>query len=242
MEPIYSREFPIETVYVDRFGRLKTSMILYFAQEVATDHCAMLGCDWDTMAEKGLFWAVIRHRIAIHRLPRVGETIRIETWPMPTTRVSYPRSMAAYDADGQVLFQVHSLWVLMDVQSRAMVLPGKSGVTVEGILRGTELPTPASLIPREMERTTTRTVCYSDLDHNGHMNNVKYLDWMADLLPSQFHGENPPVSISLCYVSEAWEGEELSMNWTHGADNVLRVEATDSAGGKRIFGAEMVCG
>lgn len=242
MEPIYSREFSIDTVYVDRFGRLKSSMILYFAQEVATDHCEILGCDWDAMAQKGLFWAVIRHRIQIQRLPMVGENIRIETWPMPTTRTSYPRSMAAYDEQGEVLFRVHSLWVLMDVKSRAMVLPGKSGVEVNGILRGTELPTPASLIPREMERQTARTVCYSDLDRNGHMNNVKYLDWAADLLPSHFHKENPPKSISLCYVSEAREGAVLSMSWTHSEDNVLRVEATEAESGKRIFGAEMVCG
>ena len=47
MELVYSRDFPIETVYVDRFGRLKPSMILYFAQEVAADHCEILGCDWD---------------------------------------------------------------------------------------------------------------------------------------------------------------------------------------------------
>ena len=242
MEFVYSRDFPIETVYVDRFGRLKPSMILYFAQEVATDHCVQLGCDWDAMAAKGLFWAVMRHRIEITKLPMVGQMIRIETWPMPTTRTCYPRSMAAYDENGQVLFRVHSLWVLMDVKTRAMVLPGKSGVRVEGILRGTELPTPASLIPREMERKTTRTVCYSDLDRNGHMNNVKYLDWSADLLPSSFHWEHPPKNISLCYVSEAREGAELSMSWTHSEDNVLRVEATDTETGKRIFGAEMVCG
>ena len=242
METIYSRDFPVETAYVDRFGRLKPSTILYFAQEVATDHCNILGCDWDTMAEKGLFWAVIRHRIAIHRLPMVGELIRIETWPMPTTRTSYPRSMAAYDENGEVLFQVHSLWVLMDVASRAMVLPGKSGVEVNGILRGTELPTPASLIPREMPCKTTRTVCFSDLDRNGHMNNVKYLDWAADLLPSQFHQQHPPKQISLCYVSEAREGAALSMNWTQCEDNVLRVEVTDKESGKRIFGGEMVCG
>ena len=137
MELVYSRDFPIETVYVDRFGRLKPSMILYFAQEVAADHCEILGCDWDAMAEKGLFWAVMRHRIEITKLPMVGDMIRIETWPMPTTRTCYPRSMAAYDENGQVLFRLHSLWVLMDVNTRAMVLPGKSGVSVEGIVRGT---------------------------------------------------------------------------------------------------------
>lgn len=241
MDMIYTKDFTVDTVYVDRFGKLKPSMILYFAQEVATLHCEKLGCDWDTMAAKGLFWAVIRHRIAIDRLPNTGETIRIETWPMPTTRTCYPRSMAAYDQQGNLLFRVHSLWVLMDIQSRAMVLPGKSGVDVDGTLRGTELPTPASLVPKELEAHALRRVCYSDLDRNGHMNNVKYLDWAADLLPSSHHSEYPPRQISLCYVNEAREGDELTLSWTQGADNALRVEVMEKSQNKRIFGALIEC-
>ena len=241
MELIYTKNFTVDTVYVDCFGRLKPSMILYFAQEVATQHCEILGCDWDTMAAKGLFWAVMRHRIHISRLPRTGETIRIETWPMPTTKVCYPRSMAAYDQNGEVLFQVHSLWVLMDTKTRAMVLPGKSGVEVTGILRGTELPAPVSLVPKELEHVVTRKVCYSDLDRNGHMNNVKYLDWMADLLSSDHHREHPPKQISLCYVNEAREGAELALHRAQRTDNTLRVEVTETEQSKRIFGAEISC-
>ena len=174
MEPIYQLSFDITDLHTDRFGRLKSSSILYFVQEAAGKHWQYI--ENQTGEKCDLFWVIIRHRVQVSRLPRRSEKIRLETWPMPTTRVAYPRSVVAYDENGNELFRSISLWVLMDPETRAMVLPGKSGVSVEGILRGTELPTPASLIPREMEQKTTRTVCYSDLDRNGHMNNVKYLD------------------------------------------------------------------
>ena len=130
------------------------------------------------------------------------------------------------------------------VTTEATTLPPetKALIDTEAALTEALQTTGMAVLDGDIALTQQVVVRGGYLDGNGHMNNVKYLDWMADLLPSQFHGENPPVSISLCYVNEAWEGEELSMNWTHGADNVLRVEATDSAGGKRIFGAEMVCG
>ena len=239
MELIYRENFTLSTIHLDRFGRMKTSMILYFAQEVATAHCKDLGCDWDEMAKKGLFWAVMRHNIRIHRLPNSGETITVETWPMPTTKVCYPRSCSAFDEKGELLFQVHSLWILMDVNSRAMVLPGKSGVAVEGILRGTELPAPPSLQPKPMEQSIVRPVRYSDLDRNGHMNNVKYLDWVADLLESDFHRENIPASISLCYVNEAREGAALTLGWTRCEDNIIRVEVMEEDTNRRIFGASV---
>ena len=88
MEPIYQQTFQIMDNCVDRYGRLKPSMILYYAQEVAGQHCLTLSVDYDTLANRRMFWAVIRHRVQITRVPTRGETIRVETWPMPTTRVA----------------------------------------------------------------------------------------------------------------------------------------------------------
>ncbi len=234
---IFQKNFTVTAELTDEYGSMKPSAVLYFTQEAAAAHCDLLGCNWEAIAKKGLFWAVMRHRIQISRLPRLDEVIRVETWPMPTTRTCYPRSMAAYDEAGQLLFRVHSLWVLMDVNSRTMVLPGKSGVTVDGILQGTELLTPQSLPPKPQENISLRCVTAADTDRNGHMNNVRYLDWVFELLSQNFLQKNIPGEISLCYVSEAREGEVLSVGWTHTQDNALHVEVTEQTQNRRIFGA-----
>jgi len=111
MEPLFVQNFEINDNLVDRYGRLMPSKILYFAQEVAGQHCNLLSVDYDTLARKRMFWAVIRHRVQVTRLPFRGETIRVETWPMPTTRVAYPRSVVAYDEAGKECFRSISLWV-----------------------------------------------------------------------------------------------------------------------------------
>ena len=244
MEAIFSKTFEIHAAATDRYDRLKASHILRFMQEVAGEHSARLGADRTHLMEKGLFWAVIRHRVQITRLPHSRETIRIETWPMPTTRTAYPRSTIAYDETGNECFRCISLWVLMDEKSRAMVLPGKSGVEVNELLRGCELATPGSMIPREMAECTTRQVRYTDLDVNGHMNNCRYLDWIDDLLPSAFHEHHEIQEFSLCYLSEIREGETLDLHWELDDGPVLSVEAVRSsdaeAGGcSRVFSAKL---
>ena len=108
MEPIFKHTFPISDIYLDGHGRLKPSSILYFVQEAAGQHCNLLKVDWDTLAQQNLFWAVTRHRVQISRLPTRGETITVETWPMPTTKVAFPRSVVAYDENGKQL----DLWFL----------------------------------------------------------------------------------------------------------------------------------
>lgn len=213
MEPIYRKEFHIDVMSVDAFGRLKPSMLLYYLQESAGGHFSTLEDPADPIAEKHLFWAVTRHRVQVSRLPVLGETVTVETWPMPTSRVAYPRAFVFYDSEGNEICRAVSLWVFMDSHTRGMVLPSKSGVTVNGMLRGTELEIPKSLLPRELPQSVTRTVTYSLLDTNEHMNNTRYLDWIDDLLPSAFHQAHPLKEFTVCYLSEAKEGQEIALQW-----------------------------
>ena len=241
----YSQTFTLTDLDVDCFCKLKLSSLLFYAQEVAGKHSALLGADYDTLAQKKLFWAVTRHKVQITRLPSLGETITVETWPMPTTRVAFPRAMAAYDSQGNELFRSISIWVLMDLENRSMVLPGNSGVDVRGLLTGNELSVPHSILPKALCNSTQRTVTYSCLDRNGHMNNTRYLDWVADLLPSAFHREHTPRELLICYASEALEAQVLNLDWELTEDGILQVDAhresTDVSDKKhRVFSAQVL--
>lgn len=242
MQNIYVQNFTVTDATVDRYGRLKLSTLLYFAQEVAGQHFTAIAMDYDTLAKRGLFWAIVRQRVQITRLPLRGESIRVETWPMPTTRVAYPRSVVAYDEQGEEVFRCISLWVLMDLNSRGMILPDKSGISVEGVLRGNELAVPAPLALKELSHHRMRPVCFTDLDRNGHMNNTRYLDWIDDLLSSEFHAQHTPKDLTVCYLSEAREGQELDMRWGFPEEGCLNVDAfrTEGEKNKRIFSAKLL--
>ena len=244
MGPIYEKECEITSADTDRHGRLKCSHILTFLQEVAGDHSALLGTDRESLMHKGLFWAVIRHRVQITRLPGSGEKITVQTWPMPTTRTAYPRSTVAYDEAGNECFRGISLWVLMDAESRAMVLPGKSGVTVSGMLTGSELAVPGSMALQTAGQTMMRTVRYTDLDVNGHMNNCRYLDWVEDTLPSSFHESHSVSEFTVNYMTEAREAELLNLHFQLTDGPCLGVDALRedglSAGHKRVFSTRVL--
>ena len=242
MEPIYTQPFTINDNAVDRYGRLKPSMILYYVQEVAGKHFDLIAMDYDQLAERGMIWAIIRQRVQISRIPTRGVTIRVETWPMPNTRVAFPRSVIAYDAEGQEVFRSISLWVLMDVKTRAMVLPAKSGLSVPGTVRGNELAPPSALPSKVMANHRTRPVCFTDLDRNGHMNNTRYMDWIDDLLPSAFHENHIVKEFTVCYLSETREGQNLDLHWDFAEEGCLQVDAHRETDGKdeRVFSARLL--
>lgn len=246
MEPVYRNQFTITSAQCDPYGRIKPSAILSILQEAAGAHCEGTDVDWNALANRNLFFAVTRQRVQITRLPRHGQTVTVETWPGPTSRVAYPRNTIVRDELGNELLRAISLWVLMDVTTRAMVLPGKSGVDYSGNLRGGELPVPASIGLKPMVSAETRVVRYSELDRNHHMNNCRYLDWVMDLLPSAFHREHPVADFTVCYLSEAREGDRVELHYELADDGSFVVNGLMEKPGEpgayhRIFAVRALC-
>ena len=245
MNSVFQQSHTISAIHVDCHGRCKPSVLLYFAQEAATGHCDRLQLSWETMAKQRLFWAVIRTRVQVNRLPVLGQRITVKTWPMPTTRTAYPRAVSILDEAGEEMVRIISLWVLMDTQTRAMVLPGKSGVEVSGQLLGCELAAPGSILPKPTQNFRIRQVEYNELDRNGHMNNTRYLDWVDDLLPCAFHKDHPVREFTVCYLSEAREGQQIRLQYQLSDGPALQVDGydTDTIGSgrqTRIFSAQML--
>lgn len=242
MERIFKKTITITQQDVNSSGKLKLSSLLHYAQEISGNHSDQLGFNWDTLASRDLFWAVLRHRVTINRLPSVGETVYLETWPIPATRAAYPRCVRAMDSQGNTLFETISLWVFMNIKTRAMVLPGKSGVDVPGVLRGDEPSFPGSLPPAQPTQSSLWQVDEEDLDINGHVNNARYLDHVENL--PDFIGT--PRELTVCYLAEALLGQAITLSWNMTEEGILTVEGARSREDQpdkteRVFAVKLCC-
>ena len=237
MELVYRQQELVNTSRADCFGRLRPEALLSLMQEAAGMHCYALGVGRDVLGARNLFWAVVRQRVQIQRLPVIGETMTLETWPGEATRASYPRYTVGRDKNGEILFRGAALWLMMDGDSRAMILPGKSGLMVPGTQREEQIALPGSLPPAVLGHEETRRVRYSELDANGHMSNTRYLNWLEDLFPAQYHRDHPLQEFQISYLSEAREGQEIHMSWDLGPEGELRLEGRRTEEGRehRVF-------
>ena len=242
MSQIFEKKHPITEMLNDGYGRLHPAAVLYLMQDTAGDHCKALGVEDSKLGN--LFWAVLRYRVEVDRMPKLGETVTVRTWPMPTTRVAFPRAAEAYDENGNRLFRLVSLWVLMDKTTRQMVLPARSGVNVPGVLTGTELEMPQGIRAETTQRLTARIVTQREIDQNQHMNNTMYLDWAMELTPRFFEKEHELKAFTACYFNEAKLDDELALCWTLGEDDTLYLDSYRITGdevdrGDRVFATQM---
>ena len=197
MEQVFQYEITLKPADFDENGNWKLSGALESVLQAVTAHCVSLGMDWDSMAAKGLFWVVLRHRMVLYHPVQAGQTLTVKTWPLPVTRAAYPRAVEALDQDGNVVLRLMSLWVLMDLHTRTMVLPSRSGVVGPGVHQQDELPAPQALPAHAGENKLLWTVSDGDLDINGHVNNVRYLDH-CEFLAGDYAAEHRVKQLQIC--------------------------------------------
>ena len=136
----------------------------------------------------------------------------------------------------------HAVIALQEILAREVAMDDRTMVLV-GTIRGDELSSPTGLIARPLGSRRERTVCFTDLDRNGHMNNTRYLDWIDDLLPSLFHAQHLVKEFTVCYLSEAREGQTLRLQWDLMEDGCLLVDGyrdTEEEKDHRVFSCKIL--
>ena len=209
----YKEEILLRTYNCDFNGQWKPSAIMETMQEIAGMHSELIGVGRNALMQKNLVWILTRVEVDMDRYPRIGETVEVETYPMPVRRWFFPRYFIFRDASGAEVGRAGSLWALMDVTSRKMAPP--AGI-ISLLPDNSDLLAPLGLPGPVTEVSGTLQVCthmpeYTDLDVNMHVNNTKYMDWLCNALGIKLMREKCLQSFRLNFDMEVRPGQELRM-------------------------------
>ncbi|MEG0751340.1 MAG: thioesterase [Oscillospiraceae bacterium] len=221
MSGCFEQKFVMTASDVDRWQRLRPSVLFRMLQEISIAHTEALGAGRSKTLDKGVLWVVTRVRLEVERLPRYDERVILSSWPGETMRVIFPRYYQMETESGEILLRASSLWLLMNQKERHFVFPEELGVIVPGFVRGDELFQPESIVPPETQKSLFRKVAYSELDLNGHMNNTRYLDWLFDLFPASFHKEHTLRGVEINFSSETKPDATVELRWKYSENELF---------------------
>jgi len=182
-----------------------------FMQEAAYQHAEHLGLGQALLASKNWGWVLARQRIEINQLPKWGDTIKLRTWSSGRDRLFFYRDFEITDGDGRCVLQASTAWFVIDIEKRERL---SSAVYLKH-----DLPVGDKVFASKLGRVNgceckegkPITVNYGDLDMNGHVNNVRYMEWVLDSLPLKFHQTHALQSVEVNYLAEAVYGHVVSV-------------------------------
>ena len=119
-DQVYREEVTFTFAETDKRAQIRPDAILYRFQTIAGDHYTSLGMGRDVAVARGCFWAVTRNDLRITRLPRVGEKLWLDTWAGRRGHGLFWRHYRLQTPEGEILLRAVSMWVVMDLATRAL--------------------------------------------------------------------------------------------------------------------------
>jgi acyl-ACP thioesterase len=235
----------IKSSETDFQKRLKLSGFFQLMQDIASNHANHLGVGYEALQQRELAWVLSRKKVRFIDFPRMGETITMRTWPKGIQqKIFFMRDHEMTGDDGRALAVATSAYVLVSTRARRIVLPNALEMDLpsnNGLSALDEtlekLPTP----DEALQDCCTLPVGYSAVDVMGHVNNARYIEWIADCYSLEEHRANRPHWLQINYLNEVLPGERVILQRARrtGSLRVWYIAGMNATTGAKAFEAEM---
>ena len=209
---MFQKSFIVSNNDVDTSFKLKVAAIFRYFQDIALLATEESGVDSISLSKRNIDWVITRMAVEVKRLPKCDEEIIVHTYPGKDMAMLYPRYFYISDAKGEVIITASSIWALIDNVSRKVIVDRDTISKLPGETSPYELKLPDKIaIPDNSNFIEKRRIHYSDLDFNSHMNNGRYVELLMDTHDSSFYETHRLSSITLNYMKEIKEKEEVEI-------------------------------
>jgi medium-chain acyl-[acyl-carrier-protein] hydrolase len=207
----------------DYLARVRPDILLAQLSDFAKIHAAELGFGYEAMKERGAFWVLLQMRAAIAKPLCIDKEYRLVTNPSHMKGIKAGRQFLVYQ-ENELIVRADSTWAAVHAErKRPIPIPKLLGdeVETEALFDSNELPETKDLLPGEA--IGQRTVGYTDLDLQNHMNNARYLSWCVDTIPLSSWDKGYPDFLDIRFKKESFYRDilEISRNFS---DNIYRFD------------------
>lgn len=184
-------------------------------------------------------WVLSRLVIELNQIPKAYEKFIVETWIDSAMRYFTSRNFKITNNDGRILGYGKSIWAMIDTETRqpSDILSVREGLINEYVDKDYPCPIvkPSRVkIDDNAELVRTIETHYNDVDINGHINSIKYIEHVLNLWDVDWYREHQIKRFEIAYISESHQGDSLSFYRTSSTDeeNQYNLKITRSKSGQ----------
>jgi acyl-ACP thioesterase len=237
MQNYFTKAHVVNYSEVDSHYRMRFDQLLSTFQTLTFFHSTEMQVDGPTLAERSrAFWVLARMKFEIRRLPEMGQTVEMTTWPTTVTPFRFLRDYRIASPDGEDAIVGTSEWCTLDMDSRTL----RKSSTIAYPYEMAHLDERSGCAPftklrvkvEEGDYHHTHTARFGDMDSNGHTNNVVYMRMVLDAFtPEEFYAL-PVSAVEIEYATQSYLGDEIAI-YKKSVDEGVYVEGQKD--GKKIF-------
>ncbi len=206
-----------QTRDVDMNDVMKPVAILDIFQDASEIHAEKIGVGYDAIKRLGYAWVVLFQEFEIKNIPPYCKEIMVSTWPKPKQRLEFEREFLMHTLDHKPLVQGRSNWAVISMADHRLVRANEvdfNGTYETFTNYPNRCPRKLRLDSNLIEDWFSYKVLYDDLDHNGHMNNARYLNILFNEYPL-YQTRKYISKVQIAYIKEARLHEMIEVGHYH---------------------------
>lgn len=202
-------------------GLVQPQRILEWMQEAAAHASTLSGYPPERYKAMGAAWFIREVVLAIDGEIRYGEAISVETWVADVRRFRSRRSYRIRRGDA-VVARAEVDWALLERDpATGRVRPLRFD---EDLIAAFPCVPDRVLAPGDVPEwaqvtgdlralpTDERKVRPTEIDHNGHVNHVLYLEWLEDHARLALGDDRELAAVRIQYVADAKRGDQIAVS------------------------------
>ena len=228
MDKIGKYEFMAEPFHCDFSGRMFLGHLGNQMLNAADFHSTDRGFGMKYLMSIQRSWVLSRLAIEMDEMPAQYERYSVETWVESAMKFFTSRNFKVTGSDGKVYGYGRSIWAMIDTETRQPtdIYAIDNGAIDKWIETAKNCPIEKGGRVKMTENAgfvRSMDVNYNDIDINGHVNSVKYIEHMLDLWDLAWYREHRLKRFEIAYVAEAHQGDNLGFYREQIAENEFNV-------------------
>lgn len=215
MKKKYTEERVVSCYEADSNHNFRPTAMLDLMQEAAGRDASVLGFGYDEMISENTAWVLSRTRVCFHKCPKWRDSVVLKTWHKGANRIFYLRDFLLESPEGELLVSATTSWLIIDLATRRMVRNTTLAENFDNSEMGDAIEEQAGkvVLPKglEPELVHTHKVVWSDIDTNGHVNNVKYAVWALDAVDYDILKEKSLKEMLINYDTEVMRDQTVEL-------------------------------
>lgn len=218
---IFKEEFKIQLKDIGKENYIKNIGILEMFENIGTHQSDIAGYGPNDIKEKGISWVLLDWKIQVFKRPKYGQNLKINTWARTINgevkKTHTYRDFEVYDEQNNLCIIGTSKWVLVDINTGRITkiddeVMKKYNIENKSIFNIGELDKIS--VPKHFSKEITYKVARRDIDLNGHMHNLYYLDLAYETLPQDVYEKRPFDEFRIQYKKEIKFGDIIKCKYT----------------------------
>jgi medium-chain acyl-[acyl-carrier-protein] hydrolase len=222
--------FRVTSADTDLEGRLRLGSLVNFLIQSAINSADKLGFGYGGLRQQKLFWVLSRLTIEIYKPIHWRSLLEIETWPKDIEGILYLRDFIVRDIEQVPVARATSGWLAIDLDSKR---PKKVDKIHEEIFVHLKNKHALEQLPEKLNKLTEGDSfeigsTFFDMDLNKHVTSTRYVDWMMDSFPLDYHLSHSPKKISINFMKETLLGDKILLKREKLSADEFLFEGTNS--------------